>query len=48
MKRKWKFHKGNQTKSARMKRLYLFADELIESTKINAWEYGNTGNFIYN
>lgn len=36
----------NQEKKT--KRIYVLADELIEATEINAWEYGNTGNFLYN
>ena len=29
-------------------RLERFTESLIESNEINAWEYGNTGNFLYN
>ena len=29
-------------------RLERFADSLVECSEINAWEYGNTGNFLFN
>ena len=28
--------------------LERLADALIDSTELNAWEYGNMGNFLYN
>ncbi|MCR5348666.1 MAG: hypothetical protein K6E59_03560 [Bacilli bacterium] len=28
-------------------RLERFVDELVECAELNAWEYGNSGNFLY-
>ncbi len=28
--------------------IYRLADRLVEATELNAWEYGNTGDFLYN
>ena len=30
------------------KRMEHLAEELVEALEFNAWEYGNTGNFLYN
>lgn len=32
----------------RHKKIDEIAEELVESVEFNAWEYGNSGNFIYN
>ena len=29
------------------KRMERLADRLVEAANFNAWEYGNTGNFIF-
>ena len=34
--------------SKREKRIDRIAEELVEAVEFNAWEYGNTGNFLYN
>jgi len=35
------------TERSREERLDEFVEELVEGAEINAWEYSNTGNFIY-
>ena len=35
------------TERSREERLDEIAEELVEGAEINAWEYSNTGNFIY-
>lgn len=38
----------NYAERSREERLERIVDELVESAEVNAWEYGNTGNFLYN
>lgn len=32
----------------KQKKIERIAEELLDATEFNAWEYGNTGNFLYN
>ncbi len=41
-------YKEEYESSKREKRIDRIAEELVEAVEFNAWEYGNTGNFLYN
>lgn len=48
MQEKYEENERQITEEKQTKRIYKIADRLIEATELNAWEYGNTGNFLYN
>ena len=41
----YEYEEATEERSSLLNRL---ADELTEATEVNAWEYANSGNFLYN
>lgn len=48
MKQRKKEERETRREPSKHQKLYELADRLVEAAEFTAWEYGNTGNFLFN